>query len=78
MFDIIPKNTTVGTINLAGVILTTFLSNVPMYPELSAIPIPNIPTKTTPSGANPVKLDTAFSIIYLKPSPLRSDTAFIV
>ena len=49
-----------------------------MYPELSAIPIPNIPTKTTPSGANPVKLDTAFSIIYLNPSPLRSDTAFIV
>ncbi len=46
-----------------------------MYPELSAIPIPNIPTKTTPSGAKLVKLDTAFSSIYENPSPLSNDTA---
>ena len=50
----------------------------PIAPVFSANPIPSIPTNTTPSGRNPMKLSTIERTAQYRPSPLSNPTARIV
>ena len=47
-----------GVTSFAGVTDTVFFSSADKYPLPSAQPTPSIVTRTTPSGANSVKLVT--------------------
>ena len=73
--DITPKNTIIGVINLAGVTSTADFNAPPIKPLSSRSPIPNIATRTTPKGANPVKLVIACVSMYTSPSPFKRLTA---
>ena len=57
-FDMTPRNTNMGVTSFAGVTDTVFFSSADKYPLPSAQPTPSIVTRTTPSGANSVKLVT--------------------
>ena len=76
--DITPAKTTIAVIALLGVPITTFLIVEDISPLPSQTPIPIIPTRTVPNGANPVKFLTIELKIYLIPAALVKDLTVTV
>ena len=74
----IPIRIMEGVSRRAGVISMQTLSRAPMAPLRSATPIPSMPTRTTPSGANSVKFFTMFLMAQKAPSPASRPVAVTV
>ena len=66
-----PRKTIAGVSSFCGTTISMALSAEPMKPVRSAMPIPNMPTSTMPSGAKLMKFSTMLEMAQNNPSRVR-------